>query len=312
MAAAVERLHPAVRFVSEIGGEDMKTIFFSGEGDSRSKQVQMQSACSGGTGTFVEKTARKLDISPERLAGMGYRGYALHKLSSKCGIFAEADANTLLKAGVPNEEIIASLFEAVVIQNLSTLTRGIPPAGDPAARGAEPVLPGPARGLDAPPGEAVGRAQGVLPAGKRPEDVILVPEDALYYAALGCVELARAESGEAGVYAGTERLREWIERGQHEEKKKAAGAASPPPRTWTASARSSTGRPRRCRTTRSLRSSSGATSAPPPPRPSACRRKASSSVPATRSARATRSKTPGRCSGRCARRRPAPRCWPWA
>src|SRR5438094_564858 len=27
VAAAVERLHPAVRFVSEIGGEDMKTIF---------------------------------------------------------------------------------------------------------------------------------------------------------------------------------------------------------------------------------------------------------------------------------------------
>src|SRR6476661_873106 len=26
VAAAVERLHPAVRFVSEIGGEDMKTI----------------------------------------------------------------------------------------------------------------------------------------------------------------------------------------------------------------------------------------------------------------------------------------------
>src|SRR5215831_12781922 len=27
VAAAVERLHPPVRFVSEIGGEDMKTIF---------------------------------------------------------------------------------------------------------------------------------------------------------------------------------------------------------------------------------------------------------------------------------------------
>ncbi len=32
VAASVERLHPAVRFVSEIGGEDMKTIFFNGNG----------------------------------------------------------------------------------------------------------------------------------------------------------------------------------------------------------------------------------------------------------------------------------------
>ena len=62
VAAAVEKLHPNVRFVSEIGGEDMKTIFFNGDGPNKSKQVLMQSACSGGTGTFIEKTARKLDI----------------------------------------------------------------------------------------------------------------------------------------------------------------------------------------------------------------------------------------------------------
>ena len=68
VAAAVEKFHPAVRFVSEIGGEDMKTIFFNGNGPSKSKQVLMQSACSGGTGTFIEKTARKLEIPPEDLS----------------------------------------------------------------------------------------------------------------------------------------------------------------------------------------------------------------------------------------------------
>ena len=66
VAAAVEKLHPEVHFVSEIGGEDMKTLFFTPSGDGKSKQVYMQSACSGGTGTFIEKAARKLHISPER------------------------------------------------------------------------------------------------------------------------------------------------------------------------------------------------------------------------------------------------------
>jgi len=127
VAAAVEQLHPDVRFVSEIGGEDMKTIFFTESGEGTSKQVYMQSACSGGTGTFVEKTARKLRISPEDLAAMPYDGMSLHKVSSKCGIFAETDANTLLKGGVPVAEIIASLFEAVVYQNLATLTKGNTP-----------------------------------------------------------------------------------------------------------------------------------------------------------------------------------------
>jgi activator of 2-hydroxyglutaryl-CoA dehydratase len=55
VAAAVEKLHPDVRFVSEIGGEDMKTIFFTSSGQATSKQVYMQSACSGGTGTFIER-----------------------------------------------------------------------------------------------------------------------------------------------------------------------------------------------------------------------------------------------------------------
>ena len=118
-SAAVEKLHPDVNFVSEIGGEDMKTLFFTPSGDGKTKQVYMQSACSGGTGTFVEKTARKLQMSPEAWRRQGYDGYNLHKISSKCGIFAEADANTLVKSGVPVEEIIASLFEAVVYQNLA-------------------------------------------------------------------------------------------------------------------------------------------------------------------------------------------------
>jgi predicted CoA-substrate-specific enzyme activase len=221
VAAAVERLHPAVRFVSEIGGEDMKTIFFSGEGESRTKQVLMQSACSGGTGTFVEKTARKLEIAPERLAEMAYRGYTLHKLSSKCGIFAEADANTLLKAGVPNEEIIASLFEAVVYQNLATLTRGMTPRPEVLLLGGPNLF---FKGLREAWTHHLAKLWSErkvgLPEGKRPEDVILVPDDALYYAALGCVELAAAEPDAVGVYAGSERLRWWIEEGQQEEKKK--------------------------------------------------------------------------------------------
>ncbi len=96
VAAAVEKFHPNVNFVSEIGGEDMKTLFFTKSGEGKSKQVYMQSACSGGTGTFIEKTARKLHIETERLAQMRYEGSNLHKISSKCGIFAEADSITLV------------------------------------------------------------------------------------------------------------------------------------------------------------------------------------------------------------------------
>ena len=221
VAAAVDKLHPNVRFVSEIGGEDMKTIFFQGEGISRSKQVLMQSACSGGTGTFIEKTARKLEIPPEALSQMGYAGYPLHKISSKCGIFAEADANTLLKAGVPVEEIIASLFEAVVYQNLATLTRGNTPMPEILLLGGPNLF---FKGLQEAWRHHLGKVwkERKVPVSddRDVSTLIRVPDNALYYAALGCVEVALRENGATGLYSGSEKLKYWIEEGQYEEKKK--------------------------------------------------------------------------------------------
>jgi predicted CoA-substrate-specific enzyme activase len=250
VAACVERLHPDVRFVSEIGGEDMKTIFFTPAGTvadaapidkagklalataggctpaaakatSKSKQVYMQSACSGGTGTFIEKTARKLSVPSEALATMAYAGMSLHKVSSKCGIFAETDANTLVKTGVPVEEIIASLFEAVVYQNLATLTKGNTPLPEVLLLGGPNLF---FAGLQ----EAWrhhltklwAQRKVALPEGRDPESLIVVPKEALYYACLGCVEIGREEAPDVGVYGGTERLDWWVERGQHEEKAK--------------------------------------------------------------------------------------------
>jgi predicted CoA-substrate-specific enzyme activase len=222
VAAAVEKLHSEVNFVSEIGGEDMKTIILKPSGNSKSKQVYMQAACSGGTGTFIEKTARKLHITPEGLTRMPYDGMSLHKVSSKCGIFAEADANSLLKGGVPVEEIIASLFDAVVYQNLATLTKGNTPMPEVLLLGGPNMF---FQGLQ----QAwrrhlsklwVERNVPLPPGVADTMDCIKIPRDALYYAALGCIEIGKGEAEGVGLYAGTERLDWWIREGQHQKKAK--------------------------------------------------------------------------------------------
>ncbi len=224
IASAVENLHPEVLFVSEIGGEDMKTIFFTKVlGNGKSKQVIMQSACAGGTGNFIEKTARKLGVM-DKLGEMRYAGYTLHKVSPKCGIFAEADANSLVKAGVPVEEIIASLFEAVVYQNLATLTKGNTPMPEVLLLGGPNLF---FQGLQ----EAWrhhltklwAERKAPVPKGKDPASLIRVPQEALYYGCLGCVDIARDEPLGVGVYEGREKLKWWIEEGQYERKKKEGG-----------------------------------------------------------------------------------------
>jgi predicted CoA-substrate-specific enzyme activase len=228
VAACVERLHPDVRFVSEIGGEDMKTIFFTASGSGplprdqvRSKQVYMQSACSGGTGTFIEKTARKLQVPGERLAAMPYEGMSLHKVSSKCGIFAETDANTLVKTGVPVEEIIASLFEAVVYQNLATLTKGNTPMPEVLLLGGPNLF---FKGLQEAWRHHLAKLWAQrkieMPDGRDPASLISVPAEALYYACLGCVEIGQGEKPEIGVYQGRDKLTWWVNEGQHEAKAK--------------------------------------------------------------------------------------------
>jgi predicted CoA-substrate-specific enzyme activase len=215
VATAVEALHPDVNFVSEIGGEDMKTLFFTPAGAGKSKQVYMQSACSGGTGTFIEKTARKLQIAPEQLASARYTGQTLHKISSKCGIFAEADANTLVKSGVPVAEIIASLYEAVIYQNLATLTKGNTPRPNVLLLGGPNLF---FRGLQ----EAWRHHLGAIWAERKidvdPAAAVVVPEEAVYYACLGCIATAESEEAGIGAYGGRERLRWWIDKGQWEEK----------------------------------------------------------------------------------------------
>ena len=216
VSAAVERLHPDVNFVSEIGGEDMKTLFFTPSGDAKSKQVYMQSACSGGTGTFIEKTARKLQVSPEGLAQAGYAGYTLHRISSKCGIFAEADSNTLVKSGVPVDEIIASLFEAVVYQNLSTLTKGNTPMPGVLLLGGPNLF---FRGLQEAWRHHLGKLWKERNIDADPTTAIKVPKEAVYYACLGCIEIAAGEPG-VGVFTGRERLAWWIDQGQWETKAK--------------------------------------------------------------------------------------------
>ncbi len=223
----VEQLHPDVRFVSEIGGEDMKTIFFTPTAATASPS---RSTCSRRAAAAPAPSSRRPRAScrcrPSGSPRCRTTGYTLHKISSKCGIFAETDANTLVKTGVPVEEIIASLFEAVVYQNLATLTKGNTPMPEVLLLGGPNLF---FAGLQEAWRHHLAKLWAerkiALPEGRDPASLILVPTEALYYACLGCIEIGRDEAETVGVYAGSDKLRWWIDEGQHEQKAKDGGKA---------------------------------------------------------------------------------------
>ena len=226
VSLAVEKLHPEVNSVIELGGQDAKIIVFKEDPENgRKKKIpSMNDKCAGGTGAVIDKINAKLKIPAAELCEQGYSGIKLHKVAGKCGVFAETDINGLQKEGTPGDELMASLFEAIILQNLTVLTRGH------TLRPHVLLLGGPntfIRGMREAWQENIPkmwRERGVqIPEGETPQTVIKTPANAQYFAALGAIEFGKAEDDEIGRYSGTRHLEHYINRGRLEEKA-AAGA----------------------------------------------------------------------------------------
>src|SRR5690349_7705601 len=229
VALAVEKLYPQCGSVIELGGQDAKIIIFKEDPvTGRKKKIpSMNDKCAGGTGAVIDKINAKLRIPTEKLCEMGYNGIKLHPVAGKCGVFAETDINGLQKQGVPADELMASLFESIVQQNLAVLTRGH------TLRPLVLLLGGPncyiaglqdcwRRNL-----KAVWDERGVEYDADTPlEELVLVPDDAQYFAAIGAVEFAKgelADNPELGVFQGTAALEWYVTVGRVEEKEAAGG-----------------------------------------------------------------------------------------
>ncbi len=76
VSLAVEKLHPEVNSVVELGGQDAKIIVFKEDPESgRKKKVpSMNDKCAGGTGAVIDKINAKLRIPADELSEQGYLG----------------------------------------------------------------------------------------------------------------------------------------------------------------------------------------------------------------------------------------------
>jgi activator of 2-hydroxyglutaryl-CoA dehydratase/predicted nucleotide-binding protein (sugar kinase/HSP70/actin superfamily) len=221
VSLAVEKMHPEVNSVIELGGQDAKIIVFKTDAETgRKKKIpSMNDKCAGGTGAVIDKINAKLKIPTVELGEQGYTGLKLHKVAGKCGVFAETDINGLQKEGTPPDELMASLFEAIVLQNLTVLTRGH------TLRPHVLLLGGPntfIRGMREAWQANIPRMwqeRGVeIPAGETPQSLIKTPSNAQYFAALGAVEFGKDEEDEVGRYRGAAELDRYITVGRLEEK----------------------------------------------------------------------------------------------
>jgi activator of 2-hydroxyglutaryl-CoA dehydratase len=113
--------------VIELGGQDAKIIIFKTDEKTGEKTAtpSMNDKCASGTGATIDKCMIKVGLPfGEGRAKMHFDDSKLHHVAAKCGVFAETDIVNLVKSGIPAPEILCSLADAIVLQNLSVLTRG--------------------------------------------------------------------------------------------------------------------------------------------------------------------------------------------
>ncbi|MBO7596767.1 MAG: hypothetical protein J6T70_06950, partial [Bacteroidales bacterium] len=117
----VEKKHPDVKTLVDIGGEDTKMIFFR---PGKNPDIRMNGNCAGGTGAFIEQMATLLNVKIEDMNALTEKAKNHYPIASRCGVFAKTDIQNLLARKVDKSDIAASIFHAVGIQTLNTLSRG--------------------------------------------------------------------------------------------------------------------------------------------------------------------------------------------
>ncbi|QOR36725.1 2-hydroxyacyl-CoA dehydratase [Clostridium sp. 'deep sea'] len=116
---AVQKYQPHTDAVIEIGGEDVKVIFFD-----QTIEQRMNSTCAGGTGAFIDQMSKLLNITPAELNEKAKKANKVYAIASRCGVFAKTDIQALINQGVTKEDISISIFQAVVNQTIAGLAQG--------------------------------------------------------------------------------------------------------------------------------------------------------------------------------------------
>ncbi len=124
---AAKKLHPRIRTIIEMGGEDSKLILLGEEG---MQDFAMNSVCAAGTGSFLDQQAERLRLSIEEFSDLALRPPRPPRIAGRCSVFAKSDMIHLQQIATPVEEIVAGLCFAVARNFKGSIARGrkiVPP-----------------------------------------------------------------------------------------------------------------------------------------------------------------------------------------
>jgi predicted CoA-substrate-specific enzyme activase len=85
----------------------------------------MNGSCAGGTGAFIDQTATLLGVDTAQLDTLAAEYENIYPIASRCGVFSKTDIQNLISRKVSKADIAASVFNAVALQVVASLARGM-------------------------------------------------------------------------------------------------------------------------------------------------------------------------------------------
>jgi len=126
-AAAAVHYDPKVDTIFEIGGQDAKYTFLS---QGHPCDSAMNEACSAGTGSFLEESAREsLGVDTLEIAELALSAASTPNFNDQCAAFIGSDIKLASQEGLPLPDIVAGLVHSICL-NYVTRVKGNRPVGE--------------------------------------------------------------------------------------------------------------------------------------------------------------------------------------
>ena len=125
-AAAAVHFDPEVDTIFEIGGQDAKYTYITNGVPS---DYAMNEACSAGTGSFLEESAKEsLGLKVTDIGKSAYMGTNPPNFNDQCAAFIGSDIKTAAQEGIPVTDIVGGLVYSICM-NYSNRVKGNRPVG---------------------------------------------------------------------------------------------------------------------------------------------------------------------------------------
>ena len=126
-AAAAAYFDRDVDTIFEIGGQDAKYTFLT---NGVASDYAMNEACSAGTGSFLEESAKEtLNIDYREIGDIALKAKTPPNFNDQCAAFISSDIKTALQEGLSKEDVVAGLVYSICINYINRV-KGNRPVGN--------------------------------------------------------------------------------------------------------------------------------------------------------------------------------------